>query len=174
MREALDLENRKRIYDHISKYPGAYLREIQKELELEVGVLEYHLNYLENSGLLSSEMDGRLRRFYVSEEVAFVDRKLLGLMRQRIPRSIAIKILVDTKVSFDDLREEVSISKSTLSFHLRKMRSLGMLNEVREGRRTYYSMADEDEVARILITYKSSFLDDLVDRFAEVWMELRV
>lgn len=174
MKEALDLENRKRIYGYVSMYPGAYLREIQKEIGLEVGVLEYHLNHLEDGGLLSSEMDGRLRRFYVSEEVAFVDRKLLGLMRQRIPRSIAIKILVDTKVSFDDLREEVSVSKSTLSFHLGKMRSLGMLNEAREGRKTYYSMADEDEVARILITYKSSFLDDLVDRFAEVWMELRV
>ena len=174
MREALDLENRKRIYDCVSRYPGTYLREIQKNLEMEMGVLEYHLNYLERKGLLSSEMDGRLRRFYVSEEVSFLDRRLLGLMRQRIPRKIAIRALLESRVSFDDLRSELGISKSTLSFHLGKMRSLGILQERKERRKTFYSIGDEDEVARILITYKSSFLDDLVDRFAEVWMELRV
>jgi predicted transcriptional regulator len=174
MREALDLENRKRIYDYVSSYPGTYMREIQKDLEMEMGVLEYHLNYLEKTGLLSSEMDGRLRRFFVSEEVAFLDRKLIGLMRQRIPRKIAVRALLESEVSFDDLRRDVGISKSTLSFHLGKMRGLGILRERREQRRTLYSIENEDEVARILITYKSSFLDDLVDRFAEVWMELRV
>ncbi|MFQ6127878.1 MAG: winged helix-turn-helix transcriptional regulator [Thermoplasmata archaeon] len=174
MSEALDLENRKRIYDYVSRYPGTYLREIQKDLKLEMGVLEYHLNYLEKKGLLSSEMDGRLRRFYVSEEVAFLDRKLLGLMRQRIPRKIAIRALLESEVSFDDLRKDLGISKSTLSFHLKKMRNLGILQERRRGRRMIYSIRKEDEVAAILITYKSSFLDDLVDRFAEVWMELRV
>lgn len=174
MSEALDLENRKRIYDYVSRYPGTYLREIQKDLKLEMGVLEYHLNYLEKKGLLSSEMDGRLRRFYVSEEVAFLDRKLLGLMRQRIPRKIAIRALLESEVSFDDLRKDLGISKSTLSFHLKKMRNLGILQERRKGRRMIYSIRKEDEVAAILITYKSSFLDDLVDRFAEVWMELRV
>lgn len=174
MREALDLENRKRIYNHVSKYPGAYLREIQKELELKMGVLEYHLNYLENSGILSSEMDGRLRRFYVREDVAFLDRKLLGLMRQKIPRKIAMRALLESEVTFEGLRDELGISKSTLSFHLKKMKDLGILRERRERRKTMYSIRGEDEVARILITYKSSFIDDLVDRFAEVWMELRV
>ncbi|MFQ5910178.1 MAG: winged helix-turn-helix transcriptional regulator [Thermoplasmata archaeon] len=174
MKEALDLENRKRIFDYVSRYPGTYLREILKELELEMGVLEYHLNYLEKKGLLSSEMDGRLRRFYVREKVAFLDRRLLGLMRQRIPRMIAIRALLESGVSFESLKDELEVSKSTLSFHLKKMRNLGILRERREGRRSIYSISQEDEVARILITYKSSFLDDLVDRFAEVWMELRV
>ncbi|MFQ6106395.1 MAG: winged helix-turn-helix transcriptional regulator [Thermoplasmata archaeon] len=174
MTEALDLENRKRIYDHVSRYPGTYLREIQKELGLEMGVLEYHLNYMERKGLLSSEIDGRLRRFYVRREIAFPDRRILGLMRQRVPRRIAIRAMLESEVSFEDLREEVGISKSTLSFHLKKMRSLGILQEKREGRKTFYSIRNEDDVARVLITYKSSFLDDLVDRFVEVWMELRV
>lgn len=174
MEEALELRNRRKIFEIVSRFPGAYLREIQKEAGLETGVLEYHLEYLVKKGILSSEIDGRYRRYFVSEEVHYLDRKILGLLRQRIPRGIVMHLLLNPSCRFQELLKKFHISKSTLSFHLKKLTRAGILDEETVGREKCYNVSDAEKVSRILITYKSSFLDDAVDRFAEVWMELRV
>ncbi len=118
MEEALELENRRKIFRFVSDNPGAYFREIQKGLELATGVLEYHLGYLLGKNLLSTEMDGKKRRYFVSQEIPHLDKKTLGLMRQKTPRRIAIHALLNPNCSFQDLLNEFEISKSTLSFHL--------------------------------------------------------
>ena len=49
----LELENRRKLYKYILKKPGSYLREIEREFGMQVGVLEYHLKYLEKKEIQS-------------------------------------------------------------------------------------------------------------------------
>ncbi len=172
MEEALELENRRRIFGFVSGNPGAYFREIQKALKLATGVVEYHLGYLVRRRLLSTEKDGKKRRYYVSEEIPHPDKKTLGLMRQKTPRRITIHALLNPDCSFQDILSEFEISKSTLSFHLRKLIRAGILESVKKGRKRSYRVKDPDETARILISYRSSFIDSVVDSFADVWLEV--
>jgi len=172
MEEALELENRRKIFRLISEKPGAYFREIQSELGLATGVLEYHLGYLVKKKLLSSEMDGKKRRYFVSKEIPHLDKRTLGLMRQKIPRRITVHALLNPNCSFQELLGEFDISKSTLSFHLKKLENAEILESVKKGRKKFYRVLDPDEIARILISYRSSFLDSVVDSFADVWLEV--
>lgn len=172
MEEALELENRRNIFRFVSDNPGAYFREIQKGLELATGVLEYHLGYLVKEKLLSTEKEGKKRRYFVSQDVPHPDKRTLGLMRQKTPRRIAIYALLNPNCSFQDLLGEFTISKSTLSFHLKKLLRARILESTKKGRKKFYRVVDPDETARILISYKSSFVDSVVDSFADVWLEV--
>ena len=98
--EVLELENRRRIYQLVSKYPGMYLREIEKELGLSIGVLEYHLTYLEKKDILSVEREGHRKRYFVREDVSFGDKPTISLLRQEIPRRIVIFLMLNPGSGF--------------------------------------------------------------------------
>jgi predicted transcriptional regulator len=173
----LDLENRRRIFRYVSRFQGAHLREIRRELGLEVGVLKYHLDYLEKSDLLSSRK-GKYRKRYFTKAISPKDKELLSLLRQKPLRGILMHVLLHPNCTFKELLESFEISKSTLSFHLKKLREADLIeSEIEEtegtGRRPErFKLKRESDVAGLLITYKSSFLDDAVDMFVELWSEI--
>lgn len=172
MREALELENRRKIYQYISSFPGVYLREIQKALGLPIGVLEYHLTYLEKKGILSTVVEKYRKRYFVKEEIRHGDKGVISLLRQKTPRRIVIHTLLHPKASFKELLRETRLSKSTLSFHLKKLVDGNVLEQEKKGRENIYVVREQEQIARILITYKSSFIDDVVDRFVEIWLQV--
>ncbi len=44
--KALELEARRTIYEFVVSSPGTHLREIQRQIDLPLGTVEYHLKYL--------------------------------------------------------------------------------------------------------------------------------
>ncbi len=171
MSEPLDLENRRTIYSFVEKNPGVYMREIQRGLGMSTGVLEYHLAYLVKKGLLSVYQDGRKKRYYSTRKISAPDKRILAILRQRICRSILIYCISREGASFSELVNSLGVSKSTLSFHISKMLKAGVLLE-EGGAEKRYLVSDPEKVSDLIITYKESFLDDLVDRFVESFIEL--
>ena len=47
-----------------------------------------------------------------------------------------------------------------------------IVRENRSGSGTTYEIADVDEVVRIIITYRSTFLDNVVDSFVDSWLQM--
>ncbi|MDD4307643.1 MAG: helix-turn-helix domain-containing protein [Thermoplasmata archaeon] len=170
--EALELENRRRIYQLLTKYPGMYLREMEKKLGLAVGVLEYNLNYMEKKEILMVEKDGNRVRYFIREGFSYGDKAAVGLLRQEIPRRIVIYLMLHENASFQDVLAQFKISKSTLSFHIKKLTEANIVGSEKDGRATNYRVLDPENTARVFLTYKASFLDSVVDRFAEVWGDM--
>jgi len=175
--DVLDLENRRRIYQFISRFQGAHLREVRRALKLELGVLKYHLDYLEKKDFITSRKE-KYRKRYFTKAVSPKDKALLSILRQKSLRRILIHILLHPKCTFKELLRTFKISKSTLSFHLSKLRRARLIEkgkkELEPGERRVesYKVKKEDEVASLLITFKSSFLDDVVDKFVELWLQI--
>jgi len=170
--DVLELENRRRIYQLVSKFPGMYLREIEKQLGLAMGVLEYNLSYLEKKSILTVEREGNRKRYFVGDDISFGDKTTIGILRQEIPRRIVLHLMLNPKASFQDVLAQFTISKSTLSFHMKKLTEASIVEGEKEGRSTFYHVVDVDNTARVILTYKASFLDSVVDRFAEVWGDM--
>ena len=150
-----------------------YFREIQRDVGLEVGEAEYHLAYMEKAGLVSVQIDANRKRYYAKGTVDEHDRRLLALLRQEVPRRIVMEVLLSGKLSFREIQERVRKAKSTLSFHLSKFAQAGILAVEHVGKERVYSLNDPDRIAKALISYRATFLDEAVDRFAEAWLELR-
>ena len=48
--------------------------------------------------------------------------------------------------------------------------NLHIIGFIKKGRKTFYNiLIDKNEIINLLITYKGSFLDSLVDRVIEMW-----
>jgi len=163
------LDARQRIYQVIRKTPGIHLRELQKTANVSsMGNLEYHLDYLEKAKLVTSESDGNYKRFFGTKEDPYLIKKL-GLLRQEIPRQITIFLLLNPEATHKQILENFEIAPSTLSFHLNKMYEQEIVNRHREGRNIHYTIENPNLLAKVLITYKPTFLDKLVDNFVDVW-----
>jgi predicted transcriptional regulator len=172
MDEALDLESRRRIYQSISKNPGTYLREMERDLGMQPGLLAYHLDYLEKRQLLRAEDDGYRKRYFPSDRFRLKDRKVVSLLRLESPRRILMHLLMSGSTSFGQLQTAMGVSKSTLSYHLKRLTEAGVVRARRVERETTYSVDEPEEVADILISIKESLESDVVDRFVDIWRKL--
>src|SRR4030067_449451 len=93
MTDGLDLDRRPRIYEFLEANPGVHLRLIGKVLGMSTGMLSYHLRYMERRGLLRSEEEGHRRRYFDARAFAEAQRKIIGGLRQDVPREIIMEPL---------------------------------------------------------------------------------
>ena len=56
--KSLELESRRKIYEAIEKVPGIHFRELNRRLGIPLGVIEYHLKYLEQHELIVAKHVG--------------------------------------------------------------------------------------------------------------------
>jgi len=165
---ALELENRRRLYDFIRRTPGAHLREIQRGVSLPYGTAEYHLHALEEAQLVRTSEDGNLKRYFAAD-FAFADRALLGLLRKRPVRSVVLALLERGELSHQDLAHAGGIKPPTLSYHMPRLEAAGVVVVRREGRYSFIRLVDPKLMTRLLVAHARSFADGAVDRFLETW-----
>lgn len=159
----LELETRRRIYAHIVDHPGGYLREIQRALDMPMGALEYHLLQLERAGLVTVLHEENKRFFPAQMDAA--DKRDLSLLRQDALRRLCTLLLEMDEASHKDLLARTDLAPSTLSFYAAKLIDAGILTKRREGRESRYSLRDPARVHGLLVRYRSSFLDRVLDGF---------
>lgn len=168
-RKALELEIRQSIYSLISTSPGLHLREIQRRTKIATGQLTYHLNYLQKVGLIKTENDGEYLRYYAYIQISDEERRVLELVRKESIRHILLYLLENDNCNHEHLVKNLDIAPSTISWHLKKLIDASIVNKEVEGRRSFYSVNNPDLIMKVLIKYKESFMDILVDRFIEMW-----
>src|SRR4030042_1823136 len=69
-----------------------------------------------------------------------------------------------------EVLESFAISGGTLSYHIKKLVSRGLIRVEKAGRESRMTVIDPDKVADLLIVYRRSFLDKLVDEFVATYI----
>jgi predicted transcriptional regulator len=170
--EILENERRRRIYAVIDANLGIHLRELQRVLDMPLTTLEYHLSYMTRRKIVYSETVGRHKRYY-TRPLDPEDKKVLSILRQKRMREIVLIVLANKKTKYQFLLDHFKLPRSTLSFYLKYLVDNGILVRDKIGYENLYTVRDEERVAKILIAYKSSFLDTLVDKALNTWMEMQ-
>jgi len=168
--EILENERRREIYKFLEKNPGFDLRELQRTLKMPLSSLEYHLNYMVRKKVIFREKDERYRRYYV-KQLDNEDKKILSALRQKRMREIVLIILSSKKAKYQALLKRLRIPPSTLSLYLKYLISRNILKRHKISHENIYTVQDEDRIAKVLMTYRSSFVDRLVDKTLSTWME---
>ena len=167
----LDLKVRRRIVEAVAAHPGLHLRALSQLLELPLSTLEYHCYQLVKHGHLTARQDGGYKSFYPAEGLDRRDKDILYLVRHEAPRRMCTHLVLHPGATPKALREVTGLSAATLSFHLKKLRDAGLVREEAAGRTKHVFLIDPERVAGVLVTYRGSFLDDAVDRFAKTWLD---
>lgn len=172
MDETLDLEGRRRIYDLIRSRPGTHLREMERELGMQVGSLSYHLRILTEAGLVRTEGDGSRLCYFSVEGFMLNDRKMLAHLRNRSTRAILMYTLDKGTITFAELGALLEISKSTLSYHLKRLSEAGMVNINKTGKMSI-QVTEPEKLAGLLIWVQEDLEKDPADALIDVWNRLR-
>ncbi len=168
--EVLENEKRRVIYFYVKSNPGLHLREIQRRLSIPLTSLDYHLGYLVHQNLLYRDGEGFYTRYF-DEEFDQHDRLILSILRQRRLREILLILLSQTKMAYGDLLSSLNIPSSTLSLYLSKLVDAEIVERHSVGRETYYTVNGGGRVADLLVLYRSSFMDRLIDNALVTFLE---
>ncbi len=166
--DLLALKSRRTIFGHISSNPGTYLREMETALGLSVGDLQYHLGQLEKAKLVTTHDDGKRKGYFVASEVQYFDRKLISTIRLRTPRRILIFLLTHPDSSFTEILANFTFTKGALSFHMKRLVGSGMVMKNRREAESIYRVAEPERVGGMLVAYRASIADDVLDGVVDV------
>jgi predicted transcriptional regulator len=163
---ARELDMRRSIRNLVEAYPGLHLREIARQAGTSEALAAYHLEALEQAGLVEGVVAAGFRRFFPLEAPAPAeeDRELIGVLRQETPVHIALYLLDKGAATQGDLARELGVAKSTMSYHVGGLRAIGLLEENAEGR---LRLVDPKRVGRLLMAWEPT--DNMSTRFARLW-----
>ena len=123
----LKLKIRQEIYNYILENPSSYLREISRNMNIPKTTLKYHLDYLEKHNLITPKLEDKYKRYYVKDKLGQREKELLNLLRQEVPRNIILYLIFHIVCSQIELSKALGKHPSTISFHLKKLRDLGII-----------------------------------------------
>ncbi len=161
----IELEPRKKVYESIRDNPGAHLRQIDRMVDISLGTIRYHLRVLEKRSLIVSRKEGKYKRFYVRGTIDSSDKDRLAVLRKELPRTIILFLMEYPGSTHKDMSEVIDVASSTLSYHLKMLRK----KEIVICQDKKYRVKNEEAIADLLIQYRRTFLDSLVDRFVRLW-----
>ncbi|HLE95867.1 MAG TPA: hypothetical protein VI997_00720 [Candidatus Thermoplasmatota archaeon] len=170
--EILALPTRRSIFEYVRLVPGEHLRGIERGVALPFGQVLYHLDFLERHGLVTARKDGGFKRYYVRAIVGRSEKTYIAAFRHDVPRRVGVLLLLAGGMTHRELATRSPVAGSTLSFHLAKMAQQGVLARELLGGEQRYRVADERIAAKVLVFYRESWQDPLVDRFADAWLEV--
>lgn len=168
-REILALTSRRNIYALVQQFSGCNFHELERRAAIAPTTLQYHLHYLTKHGLITLQKDGNKIRYFI-QHLQPEDKRLLVFLRQQNIRHLLLFILTHKTCRQKDLVEFLQLSPSTISLYLSRLIKNKVLQTVTKGKEILYKLAIvEDDLVALLITYKASFFDQLVDQTIEMW-----
>ena len=161
------MNKRARIQETVFEHPGLHFRELQRRLHLGTGSLTYYLEKLQKGVLKSERIGGYLRFYQMNLGRDYV--RYLGALRVESFRRIILFLLAQPGMNHSKITKGVGLAPSTVSSHLMKLQGLDILRQNALCGEKVYVVTEPEKVAQILIEYKESFPDRLVDRFCKMW-----
>ena len=177
--KALELTTRREIFELIEEFPGLHLREIERQLDLSSALAEYHLIALRKNDLINSVEEGGYKRYYphykrgeggTKPALSREEKRIVGILREVAPFRIVLFLMGREFAQHKEIRDAHNISKSTLSYHLKKLLELGMLEKRARGPNRGFFIPDKKRIQRLMIQYKPT--PDVLRDYGDVWMKI--
>lgn len=160
---------KEQVLDFVRKNPGYHFRGIQRSLKLSTGVLQYHLGTLMKEGeIIAREINGT-SCYFPSRSFSEDQFKIMSHLRNRV-RNRILRVLLDGNPRQPaELKKGLSVSSPTLSYHLSLMTEDGILEKVLSEKGISYKIKDINLFKGLILDYKESFADKLIQDFVELW-----
>ena len=137
------------ILSYIVANPGVYLRELANDLDFSMGVVQYHIWVLAKEGRVEDCRTGRFRRFFGAGAYQEIERTVISLLKQGTAGQILVLLSKGQPMTHSGLARLLGISSQALSWHVRRLRPMGVIQSQpflgRAGR--IYSLPDRVSVA---------------------------
>jgi len=168
MKEISELKIQKQIHSIIKKNPGLHLSKVAEMLQISIPLALYHLRYLEKNDLITSVKEEGYLRYYESGVIGTKERKFLSLFRQEISLKIILYLLKNPKSRHKDIVKNLELSRSLISYHLKKLVKKEVIKVVAFEEEHGYVVCNPKEVVRFLVKYEPYNLFEGVNK---TWLD---
>lgn len=158
------------IFDYIRRNPGAHLRQIKRELNLAMGVLQYHIYRLQKEGRIISKRTGLYKRFFPNFVFGESQKEILSVLSQETEREILLFLLQNPWATQNDIVRFANITPATANWHMKRLLKSGLVVDKHEGQNVRYHLkGNAEEVLILLRTYHPSLWERWADRLADTF-----
>jgi predicted transcriptional regulator len=159
----------KDIYSYICENPGIRYRELIRLARTTNGVLSYHLGKLEKSREIRVERlsNNRITRYFIVD-IPKEASDIIGCFRSNVIRNIVYLLLKNEFCTFNEIVDHIGKAPSTVSWHMKKLKEAGIVDTNIRNDHFLYSIADKDLISRILLEYKESFTDRIIENYTDM------
>ena len=160
---------RTQILTFITEHPGAHLRKIRRELNLAMGVIQYHLYALEKERKIISRRRGFYKKFYPT--LVFGDRELeiMDVLGQETERDLLLFLMQNPNASQKELSGYARVSPSSINWHMQRLTKARLIETTREGANVKYLVkVNRVEILTLLRNYHPAIWERWADRLADI------
>jgi predicted transcriptional regulator len=152
--------------------PGVHLRQVCRELGLAMGDVQYHMHRLERDGRINSVRRGLYKFFYPSALFGENQRDILSVLSLDTPRELLLNIIEKPYSNQDELARATMVSQPTVSWHLRRLIDLGILEKQQVGKNTTYRVVGTSapEIAMFIRSYHPTVWEKWSSRLADIFI----
>jgi predicted transcriptional regulator len=137
-----------------------------------MGDVQYHVQRLERDNRVSSTRRGLYRFFYPSTLFGEKQRDVLGLLTLDTPRELLLHIIEKPDSGQDELARAVAVSQPTVSWHLKRLVDMGVVEKKQMGRTITYLVPSERaaEIATFVRSYHPTVWERWSSRLADIFI----
>ncbi len=132
------------IFGYIKANPGVHYMAILQTLELDNGVLAYHLSVLEREGYIKSDRDGLFKRFYPKDMK--IPKRTIQL--SRLQKDIIDKARDHPGISQSCMAKLLGESKQVVNYNIKALEKAGMIKLERSSKETGVFLANENAMEK--------------------------
>ena len=155
-----------KILDFIISNPSSHLRKIKNNLEFSMGTIQYNLAMLEKEGKIKSVKTRFYKNYYHINES---NEKILSVLNLDSPRNIVMYLIQHEPSTHQEIANGIGLSSSTVSWHMKRLMELQVVQTEYSGKYTIYRLKDRDNVLANLRKYKSTVWNTMVNNMADVF-----
>lgn len=161
------LTTRRRILRLVEEFPGLHLRELARQAGTSEPLAGYHLANLVADDIVEAVTEGGFKRFYVRSgpQPSERDRAILELLRHAAPLQIVVFLLERDGATHPEIAEETGLSKSTVTYHLHRLRGASLVEHVPTG--AGFQVREARRIESLLLRWEPP--RDITDRFERLW-----
>lgn len=138
--EILQHPGRQEVYERVKAAPGVSFHQLCAQVSFGASTLTYHVRVLEKNGFITSLKDGRYLRFFDrhSGEYARERKNAVSTLRNPATAAIARHIREHPGVAQRDLAQRFMVTPSTVSWHVKRLSQVGLVQSQRDHPHTRY------------------------------------
>lgn len=132
---------RKNLYIFIKDNPGTCISEIANNTGLNRGTLRYHLIILKTENMIKAHCDRGIVRYFQNNFIYDENEiRVILVLKNETTCKIISNILDEECNTNRDLARTTGISKGTITWYIKQLKELDLIEENKVGRSTIYSI----------------------------------
>lgn len=132
------------IYNYIQMHPGTPFSVIAEKNEINRGTLHYHLHILLREGrILEWREGGRTTYFENNGKYSMNEKQILSRLRSGTAGEICMFLAMCHGATRSEIAQRMNIAPSSVSWHLSRLNSSGIVISEKDGQKTTYCLTSE-------------------------------